>query len=289
VCRRSPIVVSPSRAVEERREALVTAPAHRQAPAVLEDHDAAVARQRLDPGDPRQVDDERAVNPHEDLRIELRLDFGQRLLLQVLLAAGVEAHVVVAGLDEVERVDVDDVDLGAVADEDALGGAALADRRTQRGDRRHRRLPRRPQPHARDRLGEPLGAHRLQQIVDGVDLERAHRELVVRGAEDHRRGAADQVDDLEAVELRHLHVEEHEIGRQLGDRLHRLEAVGALGDDFDAGHVRQVLAQHLARERLVVDDDRPQPRLLAHAGSSMRMAGSRNSARNVPLAAFARS
>ena len=74
------------------------------------------------------------------------------------------------------------------------------------------------QPHARprQRLGQPLLAERLQQVVHRVHLERAQRVLVVGGREDHRHLTADQLQHLEAVQLRHLHVEEHQIRRQLG-------------------------------------------------------------------------
>ena len=57
--------------VQEGRQALEAAPADRQAPAVLEDHHAAVAGDGLDPGDPRQVDDERPVDADEGAGISL--------------------------------------------------------------------------------------------------------------------------------------------------------------------------------------------------------------------------
>ena len=41
---------------------------------------------------------------------------------------------------------------------------------------------------------------------------------------------------------------------QLGDRFDRLESVRAFGDDVDVGHRGQILAQHGARQLLVVDD-----------------------------------
>ena len=70
--------------------------------------------------------------------------------------------------------------------------------------------------------------------------------------------APEQLEHLEAIQLRHLHVEKHEIGRQLGDRLDRFEPVPALGDDLDARMRLEVLAHHRPRQRLVVHDDDPQ-------------------------------
>ncbi len=87
-----------------------------------------------------------------------------------------------------------------------------------------------------------------------MDLEGADRVLVVGRHEDHRHVAANQLQHLEPVELRHLDVEKQQVGVQLGHDLHRLEAVGALRDDVDAGRRRQVLANHRAGERLVVHD-----------------------------------
>ena len=43
----------------------------------------------------------------------------------------------------------------------------------------------------------------------------------------------DQFEHFEAVELGHLDVEEEEVGRGFGDRLDRLEAIGAFRDNLD--------------------------------------------------------
>ncbi len=99
------------------------------------------------------------------------------------------------------------------------------------------RSPRlKPLARAIDRFGQPLRAERLQQIVDRVDFECLQRVLIVRGDEDHGDVAADEIEHLEAVELRHLDVEEQQIRLQFGDDLDRLEAIGALGDDSHVWH-----------------------------------------------------
>src|SRR5262245_40320344 len=82
---------------------------------------------------------------------------------------------------------------------------------------------------------EAVRGHRLQQVVDRVHLEGLERVLVEGGDEDDRLLPPDQLEHLEPRELRHLDVEEHEVGLQLRDRLHRLEAVAALPHELDPG------------------------------------------------------
>ena len=113
-----------------------------------------------------------------------------------------------------------------------------------------------PGTRAVERFGEALGAERLQQVVDRVHLERADRVTVVGGDEDDGDVAADELEHVEPVELRHLDVEQQQVRLQLGRGLHGLEAVGALGDDLDVGMRGQPLAKNAARQRLVVDDRR---------------------------------
>jgi len=68
-----------------------------------------------------------------------------------------------------------------------------------------------------------------------VDVERAQGVLVVGGDEDDRRDAvrAHTLEDVEAVEVRHLDVQEHEVGPQLFDRKDGLTAIPALAHDLD--------------------------------------------------------
>ena len=113
-----------------------------------------------------------------------------------------------------------------------------------------------------------------------MHFEGAQREAVVGGGEDVVRLAACQLHHLEAVQLRHLDVEEDQLGVELADRLDRLEAVGAFADDLDVGVVSQVFAQQRARQVFVVHDQH------SHAASPMFYsfsvsAGSTRSTRNV--------
>jgi len=84
-----------------------------------------------------------------------------------------------------------------------------------------------------------------------MDLERLQRVLVVGGHEDHHRHllGADLADHAEAVDGGHLHVEKHELGRQLLDGVDGLHAVGALPHDLDVGFLREQPQDPLARHQ----------------------------------------
>ena len=100
-----------------------------------------------------------------------------------------------------------------------------------------------------------------------MHFERAQRVLIVSGREDHRHFPADQLEHLEAVQLRHLHVEKHQIGVELRHRLDGIEAVAALGHHLDARMCGDVLADHRPRQRLVVHDHDAKT-VVGHAPSS---------------------
>ena len=111
---------------------------------------------------------------------------------------------------------------------------------------------------ALERALEALAVERLQQVVERLDLEGAQRVLIVGGHEHDRRHAlgADRLNHLEAVELRHVHVEEHEIGRLGEDGLDGFDAVPGFADHLDVRFRTEQRFHPLARERLVVDDER---------------------------------
>ena len=120
-------------------------------------------------------------------------------------------------------------------------------------------------------LLKTLGPARLEHVVHGVHLEGAQRIAVVGRHEDHGDGRIDELEDLEAVQLRHLDVQEDDRGLLLRGRLHRLESGGALPDDTDLGIAREHLAQDVARRLLVVHDE--------HVDHSMLRAGIRTTTR----------
>ncbi len=105
---------------------------------------------------------------------------------------------------------------------------------------------------------EPFGRDRLQEIVDGVDLEGAQRIAVERRDEDdgRRRSSFQHAQDAEAVEAGHLDVQKQQIRTQVIDGLDGLEAIFALGDDLDFLFLGQLLPDPLARQLLVVHENR---------------------------------
>jgi hypothetical protein len=80
--------------------------------------------------------------------------------------------------------------------------------------------------------------------------------LIVGRYEDDRRHAvgANRFDDLEPVHLRHLDVQEDEIGGQIVDGGERLLAVAGLRDDLHVRLRRQQAGDPLSGQRLVVRD-----------------------------------
>ena len=88
-----------------------------------------------------------------------------------------------------------------------------------------------------------------------MDFEGAECVLIVCGDEDDGVIGADEFEDFETIELRHLDVEENEVGVEFIDGFHGLEAVGAFGDDFEVGVGGDEFAKDGAGEFLVVDDD----------------------------------
>src|SRR6266566_9188944 len=69
-------------------------------------------------------------------------------------------------------------------------------------------------------LLEPFVVERLDQVIDGGEIEGRDR-VIVSGGEDHRRHSlgADLAHDLESGLAGHLDIEEHEIRLQLADGL----------------------------------------------------------------------
>ena len=106
------------------------------------------------------------------------------------------------------------------------------------------------------RLAQARLLDRLQQVVDGVHLERAHRVLVVGGDERDQRQLAllQHPHDADAVELRHLQVEQRQIRALLLDRRHRLAARRRLRHDHDVVERAQQRREKRSRRPFVVGD-----------------------------------
>lgn len=110
----------------------------------------------------------------------------------------------------------------------------------------------------RSSLSSELVADRLEQIVDRGGLERTQGVLVVRGREhDHQAGRQPRA-DLEAIEIRHRDIEEHEIEiDRARDRRDRRVRIARLPDDLDAAGRFKHPRQPPQRERLVIDEKHP--------------------------------
>ena len=120
--------------------------------------------------------------------------------------------------------------------------AQLADQRLQALGGERLRTQRFPCP--LDGFCQPLLIERLQDVVHGVHFERLHRVLIVgRGKNDVRHLALailQPLDDAEAVQPRHLHVQKHQVRIVLLDQGHGFQAVLALPHD---GHLGEALQQ----------------------------------------------
>lgn len=88
-----------------------------------------------------------------------------------------------------------------------------------------------------------------------MDFEGAHGVLVERGGEDYSGVGVDEFEDVEAGELRHLHVQENQRGLMGGYRFHGFEAIGAFGEDLNFGVHGEKFADGVTSELFVVDDD----------------------------------
>src|SRR5258708_27859069 len=84
------------------------------------------------------------------------------------------------------------------------------------------------------------------------------------GGEDDQRRAVEQLEHLEPIQLRHLDVQQQQVGIVLGHGIRRRESVRPVGHDLDVLVSEEELAEKLAGRRLVIDDDGPD-----HRGSSM--------------------
>src|SRR5919108_1740946 len=217
-------------------EALAVAPAELELRAVLQHHDVLAVEVWLELADSLQVDDGRAVDAREALRVQLRLDGSHCLAEEMSPLAHVYPDVVASGLDPVDLFDRHHMHAPAALDEETVDGARLPRLRrflrrsglhgTDLGqDRRQLAAecalsPLSDAPScARERLGETLVVDGLEEVVERVGLEGPERVLTVRGDKDVDRHllGPDHLHDAEAVEPGHLHIEEDQVGRQFRD------------------------------------------------------------------------
>ncbi len=102
---------------------------------------------------------------------------------------------------------------------------------------------------------EPLVVERLDQVVDGGEVEGSDG-VIVGGGEDDRRHVvrADVADHLESGFSGHLDIEEDEIRLQLANRRNRRQSIVGSAHDLDVVFVREQILEPLAGQALVVSD-----------------------------------
>ena len=122
---------------------------------------------------------------------------------------------------------------------------------------RQRRLAPRGRADAADDL---LRVGVLEQVAERAGVERAEDPVAVgeRGEHDHPRrrpGLHDRARGLDAVELGHLEVHEHDVGLGARARARPPRAVGGGPDDLDVlGAARAAASSAVAHERVVVGE-----------------------------------
>src|SRR5689334_16469040 len=98
---------------------------------------------------------------------------------------------------------------------------------------------------------------RLEQVIEGADLKRLERVLVISGHKDNHRQrlSGEMLQRLKAVHLRHLHIEENQIGRQRANARYCLRAITAFFDEFDVRVAFEQDAEVTPRQRLIINNN----------------------------------
>src|SRR2546423_1229188 len=250
------------------------AAAHLQLRAVQEHDEAFAVEPVLQTAHAIQVDHGRAVDARELFRVEPRLDAAQVAAQQVRPPARVNLRVVADRFQPVHFLRGDEVTLAALFDEEPpqrlpalrcwgvrfnLPRASVMFHQRQQPPAELLRAPLAVLAlRASKRLVESLVRERLEQVVERADLEGPQRVAVPRGDEnqDGRALKVYRFQNLETVLVRHLHVEQDEVGRETFDALDRRATVAALPDDFQFRVTREERANTFARVQLVVNDQR---------------------------------
>ena len=101
-----------------------------------------------------------------------------------------------------------------------------------------------------------------------MHFECAQRVLVICRDEYHADVRTDKFQNLETIQLRHLNIEEYKVRIRLCDHSYRFKAVATFANNLDLRVRLQHLADHLARQIFIVDDQRANLISDAHAGLS---------------------
>ena len=106
----------------------------------------------------------------------------------------------------------------------------------------------------RHRLGQPRGAHRFEQVVDGLNLESLHRIFAVRGDKDNRWRSRQFFEQVESVAVGHADVEEQGVRGERRNNLQSLCHAPGFAADLHARAPTDFGAQSLAGQRFVIND-----------------------------------
>src|ERR1700719_5373170 len=198
---------------------------------VVENGNAAVLFGQLYFCQPRYIENEAAMDTQESPCRQLPLEFAKSLFLEIASSRRPDRYIVVLRFDIVDLIDRDHMHMGAVPYEQAIDCSALT-MGLEQLSRRNRLALGDAQPRQLQRFGEALRPKRLEQIIDGMHLERTQCVIVVGCREHDACGiAADEIQHFESVQLRHLDIQEQQIRFQFVGGLHRFQAVGAFGYD----------------------------------------------------------
>ena len=100
------------------------------------------------------------------------------------------------------------------------------------------------------------GSDRQRGAFHGMDLEGFERKLIVSRNKNHcgHLVARNFREHLEAIEFRHLHVEEDKVGCGAPNGRHGRSAIAAFAEQFEVGLLFQETTKALARQRFIIDD-----------------------------------
>ena len=237
-----------ARATDQQVPKLAGVPSADDELLVADDHRAAAG---VHPhlSDVRQRDQQRAVDPHETGVAPLGLEGRQRAADEVAAVGGVQPCVVAVRLDVPHVGAVDEPGDAAELDRDlVLGALGLAT--VEVADASHG-------------LGEPVLAHRLEHVVDRVELEGVDGVVVVRRDEhDRRRGAepGQHAGELQPGQAGHADVGEDRVDAPGLQHPQRLGGVVGRGDAADARVALEQPGELVESGPLVVDDEHAQRR-----------------------------
>ena len=129
-------------------------------------------------------------------------------------------------------------------------------------------------------LQDPGTVKGLEQVIDGVDVEGAHRILVESSGKNDLRHALGVVplqqllEHGKAVQARHLHIQKHHIRMVSANQVDRLNAILALGDDLHPARGVQQVFELLARKPFIVDDQRSHGHVIGGTSYTIMSIGS---------------